>query len=60
MLNDRLMHGMTGSSDQRDGPNRRECCTPLDRTFAGGLILVFAIVGACLYVALYSGGSVRP
>lgn len=54
MLSDKLISDKTQTSTQSDTYEPRSCeCTPLDRTFAWGFVLVMTIVGVILYFALY-------
>ena len=54
MLSDKLISDKMERSAQSDTyePQSYEC-TPLDRTFAWGFVLVMTIVGVILYFALY-------
>ena len=54
MLSDKLINDKTRSSLHDDTYEPRSCeCTPLDQTFALGLVLVMAIIATTLYFALY-------
>ena len=54
MLSDKLIPGKTQISTQPDVYEPRSYeCTPLDRTFAWGLVLVMTITGTILYFVLY-------
>ena len=50
MLSDKLLQKDMKTPDTED----QSCkCTPLDKTFAWGLVLVWTIVGTIIYFALY-------
>ena len=55
MLSDKLIFNKSQNSTQDDVYEPQSCCecTPLDRTFALGFVLVMTIVGVTLYFALY-------
>jgi hypothetical protein len=54
MLSDKLISDKTQTSSQSDTYEPRSYeCTPLDRTFAWGFVLVMTIVGVILYFTLY-------
>jgi len=55
MLTAKLISDKTRNSTQDDVYEPQSCCecTPLDRTFACGLVLVMTIVGVTIHFALY-------